>query len=109
MPALNAGSATPAAAGTASLSTPAPGTAPAAGSSAQSSDESVIDTLKKIVAEARTAFAGQGTASRYSVDLSVQQQVGAILTDQSGSKSLLYTRPTGDTAIMDMPGVSVKA
>ena len=78
-------------------------------SAKQTAAEAAVLALKKIIADARSAFVGQGQPVSASGSLSITQQIGAAVTDQSGSKSLVYTRPTGEAAVVSLPSLSVRA
>ena len=76
-------------------------------STTQSPAEEALIALKKLVADARLAFADEGISKRHSVNLSINQQTGAILIGANGNKSVLYTRSSGNTAVFDVPNVNI--
>ena len=87
-----------------------PSLAPATTVSAkQASAEAAVAMLRNIVAQLRAASQDSTSASRDPVKISITQQLGTVVIDQNGDRSLLYTQPSGSPAIVGMAGLKVDA
>ena len=71
--------------------------------------QAAIAVLKNVLKQIKSQAASNDQAGSASVTLTHKQQVGVVGTTLAGGKFVLYTRPTGDKAIIHLPSLNVQA